>query len=283
MARMIVLKNVTKKFGPVTVLSQVSLQIDPGEFLCVIGPSGAGKSTLIQLLVGAEDCTSGSIEVDGADLRMLPSPAMQMYRRRVGVVFQDYKLLQNRTVEENISFPLEVCGAPDAIIAKRVPELLKRMGLTSKANSLPRELSGGEKARVAIARAIVHTPRIVLADEPTGNLDPEQSRDILKLLQDVNHEGTTVLLATHDASLVDILHTRVVQLEAGKITRDNVGGYAGARRTSRVHAAPAARPSHHVVSDSAPTREEVPIAKKKGKSGGGRRKVHITSIHTQPE
>jgi cell division transport system ATP-binding protein len=222
---MIVLKNVSKDYGEGKVLDNVSFRIDPGEFVCVTGPSGAGKSTLLSLLVGADTISTGSISVDGVDLRTVPGGALQIFRRRVGIVYQDYKLLGNRTVTENIAFPLEVCGAEDAVIAKRVPELIQRMQLSGRRNALPRELSGGEKARTAIARAIAHKPLILLADEPTQNLDPEQAKDVLQIFRDINAEGTTVVFATHDAALVDALHTRVIALEQGKLIRDSVGGY----------------------------------------------------------
>lgn len=223
---MLVLKHVTKEFAGSEVLSDVSFRVDPKEFVCITGPSGAGKSTLLHLLIGAEEATKGTIEIDGVDLRKVPPTAMQLYRRRVGVVFQDGKLLQHRTVEENVAFPLEVCGLPPAVIHKRVPLLLKYVGLLGKRRSLPRQLSGGEKTRVAIARAIVHQPMVLLADEPTANLDPEQSRAVLQLLRDINASGTTVLLATHDSALVDELQTRVLRLERGKVVRDGAGTYA---------------------------------------------------------
>ncbi len=224
---MIVLKDVTKVFRDLRVLDGVSLRIEPGEFVCVTGPSGAGKSTLLSLLVGAQDVTGGSISVDGVDLRSVPSGALQMFRRKVGFVFQDYKLLQNRTVAENLAFPLEVIGASDKEVQARVTELLRRMELGTRADALPWQLSGGEKARVAIARAIVHKPLIILADEPTGNLDPQQARAVIDLFQEIHTEGTTIVLATHDVSLVNGLKTRVVALVNGRIARDSVGGYGG--------------------------------------------------------
>ncbi|MFA7682362.1 MAG: ATP-binding cassette domain-containing protein [Candidatus Peribacteraceae bacterium] len=222
---MIVLKNVSKAFGSKKVLTQVSFQVNPKEFVCITGPSGAGKSTLIHLLAGAEQASSGSIEVDGVDLRAIPPMALRLFRRRVGIVFQDYKLLPHFTVRENVAFPLEVCGEADAAIARRVDELLKEMHLKKIANALPEEISGGEQARTAIARAIVHKPMVLLADEPTGNLDPDQSEQVLKIFRSIHRAGTTVVLATHDTALVDILHTRVIRLEDGKITRDSAGGY----------------------------------------------------------
>lgn len=275
---MIVLKKVSKVFGRTKVLEDISFQIDPKEFICITGPSGAGKSSLISLLIGAEDVTTGAIEIDGVDLRSIPPPVLQLMRRRIGIVFQDYKLLPDLTVAENIAFPLEVCMAPDKTIRKRVPELLKRMDLVQRAGALPRELSGGEKARTAIARAIVHHPMILLADEPTGNLDPEQSLEILALLKHIHHEGTTVVLATHDAVLVDALQTRVIHLDTGRVMRDAVGGYDHARRGAH-------NASHHAKHDIFRDAEEFLMAEKhRGRrppaQKGGHRKIKITAIHT---
>ncbi|MDD4319543.1 MAG: ATP-binding cassette domain-containing protein [Candidatus Peribacteraceae bacterium] len=266
---MLVLKHVTKKFAGASVLSDVSFRVDPKEFVCLTGPSGAGKSTLIHLLVGAEQATSGTVEVDGVDLRRVPPGAMQLYRRRVGVVFQDCKLIDNRTVEENVAFPLEVCGYSSALIRKRVPLLLDYMGLLPKRRTLPRELSGGEKARTAIARAVVHKPMILLADEPTGNLDPAQSRLILDLLKEINDAGTTVILATHDAGLVDRVQARVIRLENGRIVRDGTGGYEADETKA---AAPAAAQER----TEAPPAEPQLVFKKAAAEAA--KKVRITSI-----
>ena len=227
---MIVLKHVSKTYGKSHVLTDVSFRVEPSEFLCITGPSGAGKSTLVSLIIGAEKPTAGAIEVDGVDLAIVPPPVMQLFRRRIGIVFQDYKLLPNRTVAENIAFPLEVCGVRDSVIKKRVHELLKQMDIESRAKAFPRELSGGEKTRTAIARAIAHNPMIIIADEPTGNLDPEQSLGILKLFRGIHEAGATVVLATHDAVLVDKLQTRVLRLENGKVLRDSFGGYEHEKR-----------------------------------------------------
>ncbi len=268
---MIVLQNVSKNFGDGNVLENLSLQIDPGEFVCVTGQSGAGKSTLLALLVGAENVTAGSITVDGVDLRKVPAGGLQIFRRRVGIVFQDYKLLSNRTVLENVSFPLEVCGASDETIARRVPELLRRMELANRKNALPRELSGGEKARTAIARAIAHKPMILLADEPTQNLDPDQAKDVLQIFRDINAEGTTVILATHDDALVDALHTRVIRLEHGKVVRDSVGGYR--KKVEEKPAIGASVPEKESAAVKIPATEETHHARAK-------RKVRVTAIHS---
>lgn len=222
---MITLQNVRKKFGDAEVLRGVSFEVRPNEFVCITGPSGAGKTTLMHLLIGAETTTSGSVHVDDVDLRQVPPRALQLYRRRVGFVFQDYKLLWDRTVAENIAFPLEICGAKDSVIEKRVTEILEQMQLMQHANVLCHALSGGEKARTAIGRAIVHKPMIVLADEPTGNLDPEESMKVLKLFKDIHQRGATVILATHDTMIVDALRTRVIHLKNGVVMRDSVGKY----------------------------------------------------------
>ncbi len=269
---MIVFKNVTKKYGGREVLSAVSFRIEPRQFVCVTGPSGAGKSTIIRLLIGAESTTSGAVEVDGANLRSVPPAAMQLYRRRVGVMFQDDKLLENRTVWENIAYPLEVCGTSTALIRKRVPLILKRMDLTARAHALPRELSGGERARTALARAIVHHPAILLADEPTGNVDPKQSMAVLELLRDINRSGTTVILATHDTVLVDILHTRVIRLDSGKVIRDSIGGYEEGKREYKE------KEREQVAVSASKLRRTTPIMEPFAAESKDRRKIHITAI-----
>lgn len=290
---MIVLQGVSKDYGEGKVLDGISLQIEPGEFVCVTGSSGAGKTTLLSLLIGAEPATGGIITVDGVSLRKVPPGALQIFRRRLGIVFQDYKLLANRTVAENVSFPLEVCGASDETIRQTVPDLLKRMSLTSRANALPRELSGGEKARTAIARAIAHKPLILLADEPTQNLDPDQAKDVLQTFRDINAGGTTVIIATHDAVLVDLLRTRVIQLEKGRIIRDSVGGYRSAATAPVLIKEPEKEPEPIAVQEkeSVPTKpeaaEEVPHPKKahtthaKHAPAKHSRKVKVTAIHSE--
>lgn len=245
---MIVFSSVTKEFRGKAVLSDLSFSIAPGEFVCITGPSGAGKSTVIHLLIRAEQPTAGTIEVDGADIATLPVPVLQTYRRRMGVVFQDYKLLLDRTVEENIAFALEVAGATDDTVEERVAELLKLLKIEEQRDAFPSELSGGEKTRVALARALVHRPSILVADEPTGNIDPAQSLEIIALLKEENARGTTVILASHDKMVVDALGARVLRLEQGKLVRDSVGGYEGA-----VPEKPHVRhPVHHVKAASHP-------------------------------
>ncbi|MBU0766818.1 ATP-binding cassette domain-containing protein [Patescibacteria group bacterium] len=274
---MIVLKNVSKTFSHRKVLDDVSIQVDPGEFVCITGTSGAGKSTLMHILAGAETATVGTVEVDGVDLRIVPQMALRIFRRRVGVVFQDYKLLPHKTVAQNIAFPLEVCGATDVQIEGRVTELLKQMKLTKVANSLPRELSGGEQARTAIARAIVHSPYILLADEPTGNLDPAQSLQILKLFKAIHKDGTTVVIATHDSGLVDALKERVIELEDGRVIRDSPGGYKKAP-TKEEKAEPVTAQKKSPLKNS---EQSVKVSQKMEEpTEQKRRKVRITAIRS---
>lgn len=223
---MIAFSEVSKSFDGRVILDNVSFSVDPGEFVCITGPSGAGKSTIVQMLIRACVPSSGSVQVDGVDLAKLPPTVLQLYRRRTGVMFQDYRLLQHLTAEENVAFAMEVCGDSDELIDARVSEVLTALGLDDCATSFPRELSGGEQARTALARAIVHQPMILIADEPTGNIDPQQSLQLLKLLKAIHKEGVTIVLATHDQAIVDALQTRVIRLENGKIVRDAIGGYA---------------------------------------------------------
>jgi cell division transport system ATP-binding protein len=223
---MIVFENVTKKYGKTPVLDKVNLAIENGEFVSLIGPSGAGKSTFVYTLIGAEKIDTGSIIVDGYTVNTMKDRAIQFYRRRIGVVFQDYKLLPQKNVYENISFALEVCGFERDDIKKRVPEVLDIVGLKTKAKQFPHQLSGGERQRVAIARALVHNPGLIVADEPTGNLDPKTAHEIIELLLKINAEGTTILLTTHNKDLVDFIKRRVVTLEDGKVVNDRKGaGY----------------------------------------------------------
>ena len=206
-------------------LIDVDLVVPEGDFVFLVGPSGAGKSTLIKLLVRDEEPTSGIVEVGGRDLARLSRRKVPELRRRIGIVFQDFRLLPRKTVRENVAFALEVTGAPRARIDRTVDRLLALVGLSAQADQLPGTLSGGEMQRTAIARPMVHDPRIIIADEPTGNLDPLISWEIIQLLLRINELGTTVLMATHDAEVVTALRKRVVALEAGRIVRDEVGGY----------------------------------------------------------
>jgi cell division transport system ATP-binding protein len=222
---MISLQRVTKVYrNGVTALEDVSVEIDKGEFVFVVGPSGSGKSTMIRLLLKQEEASRGDVFVAGKNLSKITSFKVPHLRRNIGTVFQDYKLLQDKTVFENVSFALEVIGKPKHVIDQRVPEILEYVGLGDKLNAYPDELSGGEQQRVSIARACVNRPLVLLADEPTGNLDPNTSVDIMRLLDKVNRIGTTILMATHDQAIVDAMRKRVIELERGKVVRDQSRG-----------------------------------------------------------
>jgi len=217
---MIIFDNVKKFYGQRPVLDGISIAIEPQEFVSIIGPSGAGKSTLIYTLIGAEKIHEGSIMVDDYKVHVMSEKALQMYRRKIGIIFQDYKLLPRKNVSENIAFALETCGYPKELIKKRVDEVIDIVGLNKVSDKFPRQLSGGEQQKTAIARALVHDPKLIIADEPTGNLDPESAEEILDLLMKINQNGSTVLLATHNKHLVNTLQQRVIRLESGKIVSD---------------------------------------------------------------
>ena len=224
---MIKFRNVTKFYPPDTyAVKGVNLHIKDGEFVSIIGQSGSGKTTLIRLLIGEEAVTSGSIVIGGWDISGIRKNEVPILRRQIGVIFQDYKLLPNKNIFENIAFALEVCGSPTRKIKKMVPQILKIVNLLGKADKYPHQLSGGEQQRVGIARALIHRPKILVADEPTGNLDLANSRDIIDLLKKINQLGTTVLLVTHDREVVNMLKKRVVVLDRGEIVSDQkVGRY----------------------------------------------------------
>jgi len=223
---MIIFDKVHKNYGGNPILDDISLVIEPQEFISLIGPSGAGKSTLIYALIGSEKVTAGQIFVDDYSVHSMSENALQMYRRKLGIIFQDYKLLARKNVFENVAFALEACGFSKEFIKNRVNEVLEIVGLHNHANHFPHQLSGGEQQRTAIARALVHDPKLVIADEPTGNLDPETAEGILNLLLDINKNGATILFATHNKNLVDKVQRRVVRLEEGKIVSDKFhGGY----------------------------------------------------------
>ena len=207
-------------------LDKVDLSIDRGEFVCLVGASGAGKSTLLSLLLREEEATEGDIRVAGNDLRRMPNRHVPQYRRTIGFVFQDYKLLENKTVYQNVAFALEVIGTKRSTIRTLVPQVLEAVGLKGKEDRLPHELSGGEVQRVAIARAYVNHPQIILADEPTGNLDPTTSVGIMEVLDAINRTGTTIVMATHNEEIVNSMRKRVVELHNGTVVRDErKGGY----------------------------------------------------------
>jgi cell division transport system ATP-binding protein len=222
------LENVTKTYkGSVIALTDVSLEINKGEFVFLVGSSGSGKSTFIKLLLKDEDPDRGEIHVAGKRLNDMKSWRIPALRRELGCVFQDFKLLESKTVAENVAFALEVIGKPRHTIAKTVPDVLQLVGLSHKHDAYPHELSGGEQQRVSIARAFVNRPRILLCDEPTGNLDPTTSVGIMKLLDRINRTGTTVVMATHDQHIVDSMRRRVIELQLGTLVRDQVRGVYG--------------------------------------------------------
>ncbi len=205
-------------------LREVNLVIPEGDFVFLVGPSGAGKSTLMKLLIRDEKPTTGTVVVDGLDLARLPRRKVPLMRRRIGTIFQDFKLLPTKSVRENVGFALEVTGTPRRQVRPAVDRVLAIVGLTGQADQLPSQLSGGEQQRTAIARALVHDPRLIIADEPTGNLDPLISWEIIQLLLRINELGVTVVMATHDSEVVTALRRRVVALEEGQIVRDEIGG-----------------------------------------------------------
>jgi cell division transport system ATP-binding protein len=222
---MVLLRDVTMRYpnGKIA-LNDVDLVVPEGDFVFLVGPSGAGKSTLIKLLIRDEIPTRGDVFVDGENVGRLKRRAVPAVRRKIGIVFQDYKLLPNRTVYDNVAFALEVTGTQRNLIRPAVERVLALVGLSAQTRQLPTQLSGGEQQRAAIARALVHDPRLIIADEPTGNLDPLISWEILQLLLRINELGVTVLMATHNAEVVTALRRRVVALEEGRVIRDEVGG-----------------------------------------------------------
>ncbi len=225
---MIRFDNVTKTYkGDIVALRDVSLEITKGEFVFVVGASGSGKTTLLKLLLREEAIDSGQIWVAGREVGRLSNWRVPYLRRNLGCVFQDFRLLPNKTVFENVGFALQVIGRPRHVVATQVPQVLELVGLGQKAGRYPHELSGGEQQRVAIARAFVNRPLILLADEPTGNLDPATSLGIMSLLDRINRTGTTVLMATHDAGIVDQMRRRVIEIDHGRIIRDQVRGIYG--------------------------------------------------------
>ena len=222
---MVGFEHVSKEYpGGVKALDDVSLSIDSGEFVFLVGASGSGKSTFIRLLIRELEITEGRLMVGARDLAKLHRKKIPLLRREIGCVFQDYKLLPRRTVYENVAYALEVTGDSSRSIKRKVPEMLALVGLAEKASRLPTELSGGEQQRVSIARAFVNHPALLIADEPTGNLDPETSIGIMQLLYRINRTGTTVVMATHDRDLVDKMQMRVIELAGGKLVRDQRRG-----------------------------------------------------------
>jgi cell division transport system ATP-binding protein len=226
------LENVSKSYKTSTrpALDRVTVDVDRGEFVFLIGPSGSGKSTFLRLLLREDVPSKGDVYVSDWNVAKLPRRKVPRLRQRVGCVFQDFRLLPNKSVAENVAFALQVIGKPERTVHKVVPEVLELVGLGGKANRMPRELSGGEQQRVAVARAFVNRPLVLLADEPTGNLDPDTSQDIMLLLERINRTGTTVLMATHDPTIVDSMRRRVVELDNGRLVRDESRGVYGVGR-----------------------------------------------------
>ena len=223
---MIELSNVVKTYDPgVKALNGISLKIDDGEFVFLVGPSGSGKSTIIKLLTAELEPTAGSVLVNGFVLEKIRPRAIPYLRRTLGVIFQDFRLIENKTVYDNVAFAMRVIGAGESAIKKRVPYVLDLVGLENKGRRLPHELSGGEQQRVAIARALVNNPSVIIADEPTGNLDPSRSLEIMMLLEQINALGTTVMVVTHEKELVNRFTKRVVAIDEGKIISDGMDGY----------------------------------------------------------
>ncbi|SHI70361.1 cell division ATP-binding protein FtsE [Geosporobacter subterraneus DSM 17957] len=225
---MIELFNVTKQYkNGTSALSNINVQISKGDFVFLVGPSGAGKSTFIKLLLKEIEPTEGRITIDDIDTTNLSKRKIPMLRRKIGFVFQDFRLLQNKTVFENVAFAMEIIEASPKEIRRQVPTILSMVALSDKANMYPEQLSGGEQQRVSIARAIVNNPAVLIADEPTGNLDPETAWEIMKLIKQINRRGTTVVMATHAKEIVDMMQQRVIALEGGRIVRDDKKGVYG--------------------------------------------------------
>ncbi|MBS4537421.1 cell division ATP-binding protein FtsE [Clostridium sp. D2Q-11] len=225
---MIRLQNVVKEYkNGVKALNDVNIHIEKGDFVFLVGSSGAGKSTLIKLLMKEIDPDKGKLYLANKDITKVTNRSIPEIRRLIGMVFQDFRLLQNKTVYENIAFAMEIIGQSAKEIRRQVPKVLNLVGLSHKADSFPNQLSGGEQQRVSIARAIVNNPTVLIADEPTGNLDPDTAWEIMNVLKDINRRGTTVLMATHAKDIVDVMQKRVIALSEGKVTRDDRKGVYG--------------------------------------------------------
>ncbi len=221
---MIYFDKVTKKYGDLAALEDVTLSVAPKEFLSIVGHSGAGKTTLLKLLLAEERPSEGNVFFESVDVNDLPNSALHHYRRRIGMVFQDFRLIPNKTAYENIAFAMEAAGRTDEEIASDVPYILELVNLSDKARHFPDQLSGGEKQRVAIGRAIINQPDLIIADEPTGNLDPINTYEIVEILKKVNELGTTVIITTHNKGIVEAVGKRVITIDRGKIVRDDATG-----------------------------------------------------------
>ena len=221
---MIYFDKVTKKYGDATALEGVTLSVAPKEFVSIVGHSGAGKTTLLKLLLAEERPTDGNVFFESIDINDLPSSALHHYRRKIGMVFQDFRLIPNKTAYENIAFAMEAAGRTDSEIASDVPYILDLVNLSNKAKHFPDQLSGGEKQRIAIGRAIINQPDLIVADEPTGNLDPINTYEVVEILKKINELGTTVIITTHNKGVVDAVGKRVITVDQGKIIRDDASG-----------------------------------------------------------
>lgn len=222
---MIVFDHVTKYYKSNVGLDDVSVRINEGDFVFLVGPSGSGKSTFIKLLIHEINADKGSIKIKGHEVTNMSARLVPVLRRRIGIVFQDFRLLPKKTVYENVAFAMEIVHKPKKLIKKNVPQVLTMMGIADKADKYPDELSAGEQQRVAIARAIINKPRVLIADEPTGNLDPDTAWEIMQLLNQINQRGTTILMVTHAKDIVDKMGKRVIAIEKGRIVRDEFGAY----------------------------------------------------------
>ena len=224
---MIVFENVTKRYSSNIGIEDVSVHIKKGDFVFLVGPSGAGKSTFIKLILRELEADEGSIYVNGEDVTKISNRKIPALRRSIGIVFQDFRLLEKKTVFENVAFAMEITHAGKRSISRNVPQVLELMGIADKANKYPEDLSAGEKQRVAIARAVINNPSMLIADEPTGNLDPETAKDIMRLLDQINRRGTTIVMVTHAKDIVDSMEKRVIAIDSGHIVRDDEGGKYG--------------------------------------------------------
>jgi cell division transport system ATP-binding protein len=222
--KMISFKNVTKKYADTTSLEDVTISVEPGEFVSIVGHSGAGKTTLTKLILAEEYPTEGSVFFQTEDIHKLSSKDLTKLRQKIGIIFQDFRLLSNKTAYENIAFAMEALGKNDAEIARDVPHVLELVDLVERAMHFPHQLSGGEKQRLAIARAIITTPELIIADEPTGNLDPTSASEVVNILKKINKLGTTIILTSHNKSVIDQIKKRVITLEKGRVIKDDKDG-----------------------------------------------------------
>ena len=216
--------NVTKRYGDMAALEEVTISVAPKEFVSIVGHSGAGKTTLLKLLLAEERPTAGAVFFESVNVNDLPSSALHHYRRKIGMVFQDFRLIPNKTAHENIAFAMEAAGRTDDEIASDVPYILELVNLADKTSHFPDQLSGGEKQRIAIGRAIINQPELIVADEPTGNLDPINTYEVVEILKKINELGTTVMITTHNKGVVDAIGRRVITIDRGRLVRDDASG-----------------------------------------------------------